>query len=414
MAVFDAPPAARSSSRRTSLWRWAALAAAWPCALALACSAIAATDSETTRRTMHRVFDALTALVPLALSDSISEWETQDAAVQKSVRTLTRAAEQLAAHGRTGNASFRFLSQSLASESRMIQREVERKRYMSAAYFTERVAETCIACHVRLPATSDRDFAQSLLQRVDRSVLTPFAKASLETAGRQFDAALQTYESQFADSRSPAGVIEFSDALNSYLIVALRVQRDPARAARGIAILERRTDLAAQLEHNLKTWRQALVELEPALREAPSLERAREILDAGRALSEFPLDSADEVHAIVASSLIFRFLETNPLEGQPLAEALYLLARTESFTRRAFEISESGSYLEQAIRAAPHTAIAERAYARLELQTVLQYTGPETIDMPPEVHAWLMQLRDLSGTKPRPGPPRPSKSIAAR
>jgi hypothetical protein len=188
------------------------------------------------------------------------------------------------------------------------------------------------------------------------------------------------------DSRCCAGLYT---SLTSYLIVVLRVKRDSERAARGLAILAQRTDLSAQLELNLPIWRRALLEFGRALREPASLERAQQILDAGRALSEFPFDATDQIHAIVTSSLVFRYLDEKAPEGVELAEALYLLSRTEAFTRQAFELSEAGSYLEQAIQAAPHSAIAERVYARLELQTMLQYTGPEGMAVPADVQSWL-------------------------
>jgi hypothetical protein len=409
--------AAVTSSARPSTRRAPQLLglAALTCALALACQPASASSEEATRTTMHRVFDALAGLIPAAISDSVDAWEEQPGAIRTAIDALAAASEQLATHGGQRDASFRFLSQSLATETRMLQRQLERGKYISAAYFTERVVETCIACHVRLPAPRAGDFGRTLLERVDRSAISPFARANLEMAGRQFEAALQTYEAQFRAPGTAPEAAELSSSLHSYLITALRVKRDPARASRGLAILAERTDLAAQLALNLPIWQQALAALAPALREPPSLERARQILDAGHALSEFPFDGADQIHTIAASSVIFRYLDEQRPEGETLAEAFYLLSRTEAFTRRSFEVSEGSSYLEQAIHAAPHTAIAERAYARLELQTLLQYSGPEGEDMPGEVHGWLMELRELSSTKPRPGKdaPAPTDDIAS-
>jgi tetratricopeptide (TPR) repeat protein len=362
----------------------------------------ASDEEESTRQTMHRVFDALTALVPAAIADSITVWEERPEAIRTAIDSLAAASEQLAAHGIHRDASFRFLSQSLASETRMLQRQLERGKYISAAYFTERVVETCIACHVRLPTSRPGDFERALFERVDRSALPPFARADLEMASRQFDAALQTQEAQFADPEASLDAVDLSSVLTSYLITALRVKRDPGRAAKGLALLARREDLSAQLELNLPIWQQALTQLAPALHEAPTLERAQKILDSGHALSEFPFDAANQVHAVIASSVVFRYLEEKAPEGEALAQALYLLSRTEAFTRRSFELSEAASYLEQAIHAAPHTTIAERAYARLELQTLLQFVGEQSIEMPEDIHSWLMELRELSSTKARP------------
>jgi hypothetical protein len=112
------------------------------------------------------------------------------------------------------------------------------------------------------------------------------------------------------------------------------------------------------------------------------------------------------VHATVAASILFRYLEEKRPAGEELAQALYLLARTESFTRRSFAKSESSSYLEQAIQAAPHTAIAERAYARLERQTLLQYGDPFGPELPDRIAAWLRRLREQSSRAPSSAQPR--------
>jgi len=389
----------------------AALALTLACAGILTGRARATDDPDTTRETMQRVFEAVASLAPVEFSSSTNTWKTQQTSVKATLDVLAQASEQLASLGRQQDESFRFLSASLAAQTRMLQWQVQRRDYASASHYTERLVETCVACHVRLPTTRP-DFAKTLLQRVDREVLPPFVEASLETAGRQFDAALAIYERAFASEADVFASADLPDALASYLIVTLRVQRDPERAARGLALLARHDNLAAQFELNLKTWARALRELRPALHAPPTLERAREILDAGHALSEFPLDSADEIHAVVASSVLFRYLEAKRPEGADLAQALYLLARTEAFTRRTFETSEASSYLERAIRAAPHTAIAERAYARLELATLLQYSGPFGVEFPDDVRLWLEELRERSRSERRPRTPAPGESAA--
>jgi tetratricopeptide (TPR) repeat protein len=372
-------------------------------AIALAGSAVAAPPQPPTRETMRQVFDALSKLLPLAMSTQDWNGAAGSAEPRASIETLAQAADQLARHGEAQDVTFRFLSRSLAADARSIQRHYERKRYDNAAYFTERVAESCIACHSRLPVQGRPDFAGNLLARVDLQTLTPLARANLQTAGRQFDAALESYEAAFAASAASIGVLDLTDAISAYLVVALRVRRDPERVKRGLALLGRRSDLSGQLEQNLKTWNTALDELKDALIEEPSLERARAILAQGRALTEFALDAADRIHATVASSLLYRYLEEKRPQGQALAEALYLLAKTESFTQRAFEVSEAAHYLEQAIRAAPHSEVAERAFARLELETLLEYSDPSGVQLPEPLVELLAELRRLSRIKPRPG-----------
>jgi hypothetical protein len=360
---------------------------------------------------MRAVFDALAELLPTAVSGSLEAWRTHPEASRSAVAALSAASAELASHGAEHDVSFRFLSRSLASETRALKWHLEGERYISAAIVTKRVVDTCIACHVRLPP-DHTDFPGALLARVEQDRIGPFARASLQIAARQFDAALQTHEAQLRNPSAELDSFTLASGLNSYLIVALRVKRDPGRVSRSLTELARRTDLAAQLELNLPLWQQALVELTPSLHEPPSLERAQEIFDAGRARSLYPADAADRIHAIVASSVLFRYLDERAPEGRELAEALFLLSRTEAFTRDSFDVPESCAYLEQAIQAAPHSPIAERAYARLELQMLLQFASPDGLTLPAHIHSWLKELRARASTHPDPADP-PGGAVAA-
>ena len=99
--------------------------------------------------------------------------------------------------------SFVFLNRSLALEAGALERDIETKRYAIASERIVGVVETCVACHARLPGASEDEFARALTARVDMQALSPLARAEIQAATRQFDAALQTYESQFADRFTP-------------------------------------------------------------------------------------------------------------------------------------------------------------------------------------------------------------------
>jgi hypothetical protein len=372
-------------------------------AAVLACSAVdrRPQDTSTTQPsvTMQRGVAALAALLPVALAPSM--WSEPGVArdVERWVSALRASAQDLDAHARQGDVSFAFLSRSLAREAAELERDIALQRYASASERTVRLTGTCTACHARLPAESQDRFADALLTRVDERSLSPFARAELQVATRQFDAALETYEQQFVDPFTPGTLLELSEALPSYLILTLRVRRDADRARRGLSMLAQRRELSPGLRQDLDVWQEALVGIAPALREPPTLEGARALLVEGGGLNDFPWQEADSIHAIVASSVLYRYIEERRPHGEELAEALYLLARSEAFTFRSFELLEPQYYLEQAIRIAPHTEVAERAYAALELETVLindAFGQP----IPEDVREWLEGLRELSVVAP--------------
>jgi len=123
---------------------------------------------------------------------------------------------------------------------------------------------------------------------------------------------------------------------------------------------------------------------------------------------QIPLDATDEVHAIVAASLVFRHLEDKQPKGDDLARALYLLARSQASSIRQSEMLEATLCLEETIRAAPHTDLANRAYAQLELQLDSRIDDAARATMAEELGTWLLDLRELSRvTPPAPPPSRP-------
>ena len=123
------------------------------------------------------------------------------------------------------------------------------------------------------------------------------------------------------------------------------------------------------------------------------------MLKKGGGLNEFPWQGAEAVHSIVASSILYRYIEEQKPGGEDLAEALYLLARSDAFTFRSLELLEPQHYLEQAIRIAPHTQIAARAYGVLELEVVLINQAFDQ-EIPEKVQMWLDELRELSEVAP--------------
>ncbi len=343
--------------------------------------------------TMQRGVVALATLLPIALEPG--QWERAGHAreIRDSVAALREASVQLDGHPHEPDVPFAFLNRSLRLEARALERDIEGRRYSLASERVVRMAETCVACHARLPGADREEFARALTAWVDLASLSPVSRATFQAATRQFDAALETYEGQFADPSTPVAALELSGAVPSYLILALRVRRDPERAERGLAMLAARSDLSARLQGDVETWRGAVVALAPDLRAQPSLAAARRILEEGRALNDFPWQGSGTIHEIVASSVLYRYIEESKPREKDLAEALYLLARSEAFLFRSFERFESQQYLERAIRIAPHTDVASRAYSVLELEVALRY-GPSGV--PQDGREWLERLRELS------------------
>jgi hypothetical protein len=90
-----------------------------------------------------------------------------------------------------------------------------------------------------------------------------------------------------------------------------------------------------------------------------------------------------------------------------VAEAYYLLGAVETRIGQSFWESPADFYLEMAIRMAPGSDSGRKAYAMLEEETVLGFTGSGGEHLPDEERARLDELHalvDAAAAKPKPNP----------
>jgi hypothetical protein len=198
---------------------------------------------------------------------------------------------------------------------------------------------------------------------------------------------------------SPAA-LDYSGALSDYLVVALRVKEAPERARSNLLRFSRRKDLSETLQRARPTWLEALASLAPELKGPATLEAASDILERGEMLRRYPADRAELVHKVVASSLLYRYIQGEKVPRDSLAEAFYLIAISDAFLRRSFERSEAQFYLEQTIRLEPGSELARVAFAELETETLLAYSGSSGLHLPADTRRWLAELQALARSEP--------------
>jgi hypothetical protein len=350
----------------------------------------------TARATMREVFDALSQILPPAIAGKLGAAdEKQREQIGRSIDQLGDATADLEQHGTSDDPGFVFLSRSLADDASVVRARWRDGRTAEVGYVVQRMTETCVACHARLPSDRQPSFASKWVQQVDTNLMAPLELARLDVATRQLDRALGRYEAVFEDPKTRPSTLDYSGGLADYLVIALRVKADPKRVSKALAKLAARPDLSASLARTLPVWRQALVDLGPELGAEPSIERARDILEVGDLLQRYPADRADLIHNVVASSILYRYLQTPDHTREERSTALFLLGTSEAFVRRSFEESESMFYLEQAVRAMPSSEDAEYAYAALEDEVYFSYSGSGGIYIPDDVQARLDELRAL-------------------
>lgn len=372
--------------------------------VALLCAGVATgadTERAATRQTMNRIFEAVRYVLPLSVDDTRFREAAVAPEIHRSLRLLTDNANVLAAHGVDADPGFEYLGASLAEYAFEADRRYAAGQFDSAKFFVQRLTDFCVACHSRLPTEGDSLLTQGFVTESQLAKLPPQQRAALQVATRQFEAALHTYEQLFADRTvHPAELVH--GPLTDYLIVSIRVRRDVERPIPVLNAFAARPDLWRNLRADIEHWSTALNAVREQATQAASLDRGRQLVDQANRRASFPADRQALIYHILASGMLHRVLEAHYGDGGDtleVAEAYYLLGLTELRIGRDFWLSQAQHYLETAIRLAPQTPFAQRAYALLEEETVLGYTGSSGVTVPDDVASRLEELRRLMGEK---------------
>jgi hypothetical protein len=350
----------------------------------------------TTGAVMVEIVAALRVALPLSLSAERFAAPENQPALASSLGALRAGAHELESHGRSQDASFAFLSRSLARDAEEIKRRFDSGRLDETRFLLGALVEDCVGCHSRLPSQGDSDLGRALFEAVDASGLTPLEQARFEVASRQFDAALDRYEAILVAPEESPAELDLEGVPADYLTVAIRVGEDLGRARKGLSAFAERPDLPSYLATLVPLWISACGELDGAVHAEDEIAEAERVLAAGEKLSRYGRDRAGVVHQLVASSLLLRFVAAHPEPSSEAAHAYFLLGVTELRSGRSWWLAEAEGYLEAAIRTAPGSDWAKRAYVLLEEQTLASYSGSGGVHVPPEVRQRLQDLRAIA------------------
>jgi hypothetical protein len=348
-----------------------------------------------TRATMGAIVESLAFVLPLSLDDARFADPAQRQAILASLDALAANGSKLTSHGEGRDAGFAFLSRSLARDTQEIRDRYAAGRTAEARFLLLEVTDNCAACHSRLPDAREHPIGRRLVDDPRVAALDVDERVNLEVATRQFDRALASYETLFADTSRPAADLDLQGHVDGYLEVVLRVDDDPARALRAMTALSRRKDLPASLRENVGAWLASLRALEKRERKGTPLEQARALIEQAQDSDRYPDDRAALVDYVAASAILHGFISTQRSLGPEVAEACWWLGLIESRIGRSFWLSQTEFFLEQAIRLAPQKPFARDAYALLEEFEVSGYSGAQGGDVPKDVRERLAELEAL-------------------
>jgi hypothetical protein len=355
----------------------------------------AAEDAAATRARMGELVEALRVALPLSLRPAEFAAPENRARLEQALVKLRDGATALSDHARGKDVGFVHLASALARDAHEVQHRFATGRLEEARFLLGELADDCVNCHARLPYGGDSKLGKSLWQAVDAKSLTTDERLRLQVATRQFGPALESYEALFA--KLPPAQLDLGGYVADYLAIQIRVRDDLPRARQQLEAWRKRGDLPAYLDELVGAWVDALGRYAAPTPRGQEVARAKQVLADAQTVRRFPADRAGLVHDLVASGLLHRAVTAAGTPGPETAEAYYLLGVTELRIASSSWLTEPEAYLEAAIRAAPGSATARRAYAVLEESTLLGYTGSAGEgELPPEVAVWLQELRQLA------------------
>lgn len=359
-------------------------------------AAVAETAPTPTRTIMQGIFVPMSALLGASFDEKDFSAPDRQAALTAQVHALVTNVHALEEHASTQDRAFEFVAKSLGRDARQLERFYAKGRFDEARFTLHNMTDNCIACHSGLPETRRFPGADAFFASVKSDALSPLELAYFQVVTRRFDDALATYEAVFTARSLDPAIVPILGAFSDYLRLAISAKGDFARPRPVIESLLKRNATPLHIRMQLERWLFALTELEKrAVFSKTSVADARQVLDEGRALMQFPRDRDGLIQFVTAEAMLTRFVHAHKDGGREVAEAYYLMGIAAPLSEHSFWLTRSDFYLESAIRLAPSAPFAPKAYQLLEESLVAGYSGSSGTHVPDDVRNLLSELKRL-------------------
>jgi hypothetical protein len=358
-------------------------------------SQVPANDQAKTRKIMAEIFTALTTVLPMSMdTKEFTDPKNRDKILTE-LQKMRDSTESFVNHTKRFDGSYGFTAKAMAGDIRDIYNWYQKGSTSEARYLLQQVTDNCVSCHMKLPDPGHAPRMDTFFKDVSIAKLSAPEKTRLQVALRQFDDALATWEEMFKTWPNPTELFAM-DTLPEYLKVVIRVKGDMKRAKVALDNLALRSDLPKYMTREVNAWKDSLAKLSTEMtQKGDELKRADKIISNARKTMEYPMDRTGFIDFVVASGLLNRQLLNKAITPEQTSTAYYLLGITESMIGRSTWLSQTDFYLEAAVRAAPKSKSAQKAFDAYEQQIIMEYSGSAGTNIPEEAQQNLEELRRL-------------------
>lgn len=343
------------------------------------------------RSLMARMFAPLGRLIEASLDQRVFDDPRRRARLDDDAQVLAAAASEFQALPSLSSGDV-MAAQALAIDAVAAAESIRRGDLAEARAAVQQLTDHCVACHATTAEGPAFSGAGEFLKVIAEADLPAPARAHLLVMSRAYDEALATYEQLFRSREVPPGVSLSLASFIDYLRVCIAAKGDFHRPRTLLEALRDRPATQSHERRQIVAWIDEIKRYERGAALADNtLATPRRIIEETAAAMRGRRDSAGLVRYVVAETLLNRYVAANRNASPDLAEAYLLLGIASDLLDASETARRSEAHLETAVRTAPSSAAAARAYSILE-DRVSEEFGEEP---PPPVAQRLRELRAL-------------------
>ena len=344
---------------------------------------------------MQTIYSSLVQITSVLLRDNSQMKLKEKEAAELHFKTIADHSLAILAIAEKSDTGHRVLAKELSRNANAAYTQFKQAHYPQARFFLADVINSCFGCHTSRDSKSDSQFVGNFNKDIKWENFEPLARARFLALSRQFDKAMQEYESLFKNATLSQDELVNMDPLVEYMVIALRVKNEPDSVLKTLQSIKGE-NYPEIFKKDISAWSTSLSSIKKEKMKGNLLDEAKNQLELAKKAMEYPQDRSGLVRYIVASRLLQTYIQDQGLDAKSKADAYYHLGLSELIIGASLLSDESLGFFEQAIKLSPKSEISKKAFAQYEDIVRFGYSGSGGVNIPNDEKAKIAELRKLA------------------
>lgn len=351
---------------------------------------------------MQELSVALNKLLPLVSDTKAFNNPTNEAAIKDATSRLKKLSHQVRSLDKpAADPAYESIARMLDEDlARAVSSLATGNRDYARLTIRESIGY-CIQCHTQ---TAGGPNFPKLELGFDPSSLSALGRGDFYAATRQFDRALESYQTGVSDSEyAKRDIFGWERAARSALAIAVRYKQSPDESLKIAKAVQKNKSAPDSLKTAAKSWTRSIADWSKqnkAKNRETGLILAEKLINQAEARQD--LSEPQDISYLRASAELHQWLSANPKTPAPdanRAKALLLAGRAAEATRELNFWTLHERYYELCIDSLPKSDTARSCYQLLSDSVVTGYTGSSGTNLPADVQQWLSRLSEKAGSR---------------